>query len=137
MRRVLPVAAFCGLAGAAAAECDLLHTVASGDTVITIAQQYYANHTQRSAIYYGNPERLGGTLLMQDEVDAVTANEFLGLTKISELGLQRLHVVISKRHHRGTALLYRFKAGLAELRASARCDEIVSHHPGLFREQVR
>lgn len=339
MRVLAPLAAACGLAaGAAAADCDLLHTVASGDTVFTIAQQYYADHTRWSAIYYGNQDSLGGTLfdltpgmqlrvpcidgeddtadatplrrdggaemvlltgsdyapftdrdwvgegmvtelvnaalelmpqpvtyeivweddwsqhlfpmldeqtadmgfpwlrpnceetpsdercanfhfseplvemlvmlfvrsdapipftvdadlhgrtlcrpkgyfthdleradrqwltnglvtlvqaddpdacfelLMLGEVDAVTVNEFLGLTKISELGLtglvqpldrplsiEGLHLVISKRHFRGTAFLYRFNAGLAELKASARYDEIVSRHLGLFWEQV-
>jgi polar amino acid transport system substrate-binding protein len=340
MRAIHPLVAVWALAaGSAAADCDLLHTVAAGDTVFTIAQQYYADHTQWSVIYYGNQESLGGTLfdltpglqlrvpciggddaaadatplrldggaemvlltgsdfapftdrdwvgqgmvtelvnaaleempqpvtyeiaweddwarhpplmleqrqadmgfpwlkpdctetpgeghcadflfsdplmevlvmlfvrsdatfrferdtdlhgrtlcrpegyfrhdldradrqwltnglvtlveadspdacfelLMLGQVDAVSVNEFLGLTKISELGLsglvrpmdrpvsiEGLHVVIPKRHHRATAFLYRFNAGLASLRASARYDEIVSRHLGLFWEQVR
>lgn len=53
------------------------------------------------------------------------------------LSIAGLHVVISKCHHRGTAFLYRFNAGLAELRTSARYDEIVSRYPGLFWEQLR
>lgn len=88
-------------------------------------------------------------MLMTGEVDAVTVNEFLGLTKIHQLGLrgqvvpvqrplsiEGLHVIISKRHWRGTTFLYRFNAGLANLRASQRYDEIVSRHLGLFWEQV-
>ena len=88
-------------------------------------------------------------LLMTGQVDAVTLNEFLGLTKISELGLasfvqpvqrplsiEGLHVIISKRHWRGTTFLYRFNAGLEALRASERYDEIVSRHLGLFWDEV-
>lgn len=60
--------------------------------------------------------------------DAVSVNEFLGLGKIKEMslqgkvvalerpvGTQGLHVVISKRHWRGTTNLYRFNAGLGNL----------------------
>lgn len=88
-------------------------------------------------------------LLLQGAVDAVTVNEFLGLTKIHELGLREtvvplrrplsiegLHVIISKRHWRGTTFLYRFNAGLEALKASQRYDEIVSRHLGLFWETV-
>lgn len=88
-------------------------------------------------------------LLLRGEVDAVTVNEFLGLTKIHALGigdfvepLQRplsiegLHVIISKRHWRGTTFLYRFNAGLNALKQTRRYDEIVSRHLGLFWETV-
>lgn len=88
-------------------------------------------------------------LLAAGEVDAVTVNEFLGLTKIHEMGLggtvqpvrrplsiEGLHVVISKRHWRGTTFLYRFNAGLADLKASAQYDEIISRHLNLFWDTV-
>ena len=68
-------------------------------------------------------------LLMKGEVDGVTLNEFLGWTKINDLGLkgaveplrrplsiEGLHVLISKKHWRGTTHLYRFNAGLEELK---------------------
>ena len=76
-------------------------------------------------------------LLMKGEVDGVTLNEFLGWTKINDLGLkgaveplrrplsiEGLHVLISKKHWRGTTHLYRFNAGLEELKKSNRYDEI-------------
>jgi len=88
-------------------------------------------------------------LLMTGEVDAVTVNEFLGLSKIAELGIgqfvqpvqrplsiEGLHVITSKRHWRGTTFLYRFNAGLAALRASDRYDEIVSRHLDVFWSTV-
>lgn len=88
-------------------------------------------------------------LLMRGKVDAVTVNEFLGWTKIKELGLEDqvvavkrplsiegLHVIISKRHWRGTTHLYRFNAGLEKLKASKRYDEIVSRHLGIFWDQI-
>ena len=89
-------------------------------------------------------------LLMEGSVDAVAVNEFLGVQKMFELGLtekvvpltnplsvQGLHVVISKRHWRGTTHLYRFNAGLAELKKTARYNEIVSRHLSLFWDQVK
>ncbi|MEM6619415.1 MAG: hypothetical protein AAF631_08950 [Pseudomonadota bacterium] len=48
---------------------------------------------------------------------------------------QSLHVIISKRHWRGTTNLYRFNAGLAKLKRSARYDEIVTRHLEIFRER--
>lgn len=87
-------------------------------------------------------------LLVDGKVDAVSVNEFLGASKIKELklqdkvealprsvGAQGLHVVISKRHWRGTTNLYRFNAGLAKLKTSARYEEIVSRHLNLFWER--
>lgn len=89
------------------------------------------------------------TMLADKKVDAVTLNEFLGAERIKALGLkdrivalprplasQSLHVIISKRHWRGTSNLYRFNAGLAKLKASARYDEIVARHLEIFREKV-
>lgn len=84
-------------------------------------------------------------LLRDGKVDAVTVNEFLGAGKLKDMGLkdvieplprplasQSLHVIISKRHWRGTSNLYRFNAGLAKLKASARYDEIVARHLDIF-----
>ncbi|EBA04577.1 hypothetical protein RB2150_10846 [Rhodobacteraceae bacterium HTCC2150] len=75
------------------------------------------------------------------EVDAATVNLFLGATTLVEMGLrdqitpqetpvseQGLHIVISKRHWRGTTFLYRVNTGLSALRDSGRYQEIVSRH---------
>ncbi|MEL6691060.1 MAG: transporter substrate-binding domain-containing protein, partial [Pseudomonadota bacterium] len=88
-------------------------------------------------------------LLMQGRVDAVALNEFTGWTTISDMGLQAavtplakplsvegLHVVISKRHWRGTTHLYRVNAGLAKLKETDRYDQIVSRHLGVFWDRV-
>ena len=84
------------------------------------------------------------------DVDAVSVNEFLGTGKLKELSLQEkvvalerpvgtqgLHVVISKRHWRGTTNLYRFNAGLEQLKKTDRYDAIVSRHMELFRQRNR
>lgn len=84
-------------------------------------------------------------LLMDGKVDGVTLNEFLGSKQILDMGLkdkiipferpmstETLHVIISKRHWRGTTHLYRFNAGLEKLKKSKRYEEIVSRHLGLF-----
>mmetsp|Transcript_29429 Transcript_29429/g.57596 ORF Transcript_29429/g.57596 Transcript_29429/m.57596 type:complete len:225 (+) Transcript_29429:1483-2157(+) len=89
-------------------------------------------------------------MLLSGDVDVVVLNEFLGVQKVFELGLtdqvaplerpvsvEGLHVVISKKHWRGTAHLYRFNAGLAKLRQSERYNEIVSRHLTLFWDQIR
>ena len=88
-------------------------------------------------------------LLLKGDVDAVALNEFTGWTTISELGLrdqiaplpnplgvQGLHVIISKRHWRGTTHLYRFNAGLEKLKETERYDQIVSRHLGVFWNRV-
>ena len=88
-------------------------------------------------------------LLMKGKIDAVAVNEFLGWTKVSSLGLkgvveplrrtlsiEGLHVVISKKHWRGTTHLYRFNSGLEELKKSKRYDDIVSRYLGLFWAQL-
>lgn len=88
--------------------------------------------------------------LMAGQVDAVTINEFLGVTKIHDLGLvgrvvplqrplsvEGLHVLISKKHWRGTTHLYRFNAGLAKLKQSARYDEIVARHLAVFYDRLK
>jgi len=89
-------------------------------------------------------------LLVAGEVDAVALNEFLGVQKMFELGLtdqvaplsrplsvEGLHVLISKRHWRGTAHLYRFNAGLARLKQTDRYNEVVSRHLALFWDQIK
>lgn len=86
---------------------------------------------------------------MSGEVDAATFNVFLGASKIVAMGLrgqvvplemplsrEALHVVISKRHWRGTTHLYRVNAGLEALRASGRYGEIVSRHLEVFWGQL-
>lgn len=89
-------------------------------------------------------------LLAGGEVDAVAVNEFTGWTVLTDLGLrdavaplptplgvEGLHVIISKQHWRGTTHLYRINAGLAALKESARYDEIVARHLGTFWERVK
>lgn len=89
-------------------------------------------------------------MLMEGSVDAVAVNEFLGVQKMFELGLtervvplsrplsiEGLHVLISKKHWRGTTHLYRFNAGLDELKKTERYNEIVSRHLALFWDQIR
>ncbi|MEX0309672.1 MAG: transporter substrate-binding domain-containing protein [Tateyamaria sp.] len=89
-------------------------------------------------------------MLVNEEVDAVALNEFLGVQKMFELDLtdrvaplsrpvsiEGLHVLISKKHWRGTAHLYRFNAGLAKLKQTDRYNEIVSRHLALFWDQIK
>ena len=88
--------------------------------------------------------------LVAGEVDAVTVNVFLGATKIVKMGLrgrvvpidlplsrEKLHVIISKKHWRGTTHLYRLNAGLAKLHESGRYNEIVSRHLEIFWDQLK
>lgn len=88
--------------------------------------------------------------LMAGQVDAVTLNIFLGAATIDDMGLrgqvvpldnplsvEGLHVVISKKHWRGTTHLYRFNAGLAALKESDRYAQIVSRHLGIFWDKIR
>lgn len=87
--------------------------------------------------------------LLAGTVDAVTVNVFLGARTIDEMGLrgqvvalekplsvEGLHVIISKKHWRGTTFLYRFNAGLAALKQSDRYTQIVSKHLGIFWDQI-
>ncbi|WP_333847602.1 LysM peptidoglycan-binding domain-containing protein [Phaeobacter italicus] len=88
--------------------------------------------------------------LMAGEVDAVSLNLFLGADTLIAEGLrdkvipleraiseEGLHVVISKRHWRGTAHLYRINAGLKALKAEGRFQDIVSRHLELFWAQLQ
>ena len=45
------------------AECERKHKVAVGDTIFTIAEQYFQDYQKWSVIYYGNQDRLSGALL--------------------------------------------------------------------------
>ncbi len=88
--------------------------------------------------------------LLDGEVDAVSLNVFLGAQVTKEMGLQGqvvpldrpvsslgMHMIISKRHWRGTTFLYRFNAGLAKLKESDRYNEIVSKHLGVFWDRMQ
>jgi polar amino acid transport system substrate-binding protein len=88
--------------------------------------------------------------VLSGKVDAATVNLFLGANLILEMGLRNkilplekplseegLHVVISKRHWRGTTRLYRVNAGLQKLKDDGRYQEIVSRHMELFRAQLQ
>lgn len=96
-----------------------------------------------------SPQACFGELLA-GRVDAVTLNVFLGATTIDEMGLrgqvvpldkplsvEGLHVIISKKHWRGTTHLYRFNAGLAALKESDRYSQIVTKHLGIFWDKIR
>lgn len=84
------------------------------------------------------------------QVDAATVNLFLGANTLIEEGLrdsilpverplseEGLHVVISKRHWRGTSHLYRINAGLKALKKDGRFEEIVARHLELFWGQLQ
>jgi polar amino acid transport system substrate-binding protein len=90
------------------------------------------------------------TMLVAGEVDAVPENLFLGADKINAMGLrgkvkplerplstETLHVIVSKKHWRGTTFLYRINAGLAKIKADGRYDEIVKRHLAVFMEQLK
>ena len=90
------------------------------------------------------------SMLVAGTVDAVPENLFLGAEKINAMGLrgqvrpmerplstETLHVIVSKKHWRGTTFLYRVNAGLAKIRENGRYDEIVSRHLGLFMQQIQ
>jgi polar amino acid transport system substrate-binding protein len=87
--------------------------------------------------------------LQRGEVEGVTLNEFLGRTKLHEMGLsdaivavdrpvsiEGLHVIVSKTHPRGTTFMYRFNAGLQRLKKSDRYNEIVARHLSYHWEQI-
>ncbi|WP_299737984.1 transporter substrate-binding domain-containing protein [uncultured Roseobacter sp.] len=98
------------------------------------------------------PQTLGACfdLLMAGRVDAVAVNEFQGVQHMFAAGLtekvvpltrplatQSLHVVISKTHWRGTALMYRFNAGLAKLKQTGAYAEILSRHIAIYWERLK
>ncbi len=88
--------------------------------------------------------------LADRKVDAVAVDLFTGASALVDSGLRNsvvplerslsstsLHVVISKRHWRGTSHLYRVNAGLKALRESGRFDEIMARHLELFWGQLQ
>ncbi len=88
-------------------------------------------------------------LLMDDQVDAVALNDFTGRTTLSDMALsdrvialdrplsvQGLHIIISKRHWRGTTHLYRINAGLRALKESNRYGQIISRHLAQFNSEI-
>lgn len=89
-------------------------------------------------------------MVLAGEVDAATLDMFQGATKIIKMGLQggvvaldqplsreTLHVIISKKHWRGTTFLYRLNAGLEVLRLSGRYNEIMTRHLEMFWQQLK
>ncbi|MEX0302362.1 MAG: transporter substrate-binding domain-containing protein [Leisingera sp.] len=89
-------------------------------------------------------------MVAEGKVDAAAVNLFLGANTIVKedlrdtvvplekpLSEEGLHVVISKRHWRGTTHLYRINAGLQKLRGSGRFEEIMSRHLELFWAQLQ
>jgi polar amino acid transport system substrate-binding protein len=89
-------------------------------------------------------------LVNEGRVDAATVNLFLGANTLIAEGLrdtilpverplseEGLHVVISKRHWRGTSHLYRINAGLKALKKEGRFEEIVARHLELFWAQLQ
>ncbi len=88
-------------------------------------------------------------LLMDDQVDAVALNDFTGRATLADmeladsvspldrpLSLQGLHIIISKRHWRGTTHLYRINAGLRALKDSNRYGQIISRHLAQFNSEI-
>jgi polar amino acid transport system substrate-binding protein len=89
-------------------------------------------------------------MLEAGEVDFAAASEFLGPSVTAKMGKQDafksleralsssgLHVIISKRHWRGTTNLYRFNAGLEQLKKTPRYQEIVDRHWKVFAESLK
>ncbi len=90
------------------------------------------------------------TMVENGEADAAALNLFLGASGVVERDLrgkvlplerpiseQGIHVVISKRHWRGTSHLYRINAGLKALKKEGRFEEIVARHLELFWAQLQ
>jgi polar amino acid transport system substrate-binding protein len=88
-------------------------------------------------------------MLEAGEVDFAAASEFLGPSVLAKMGKQDafksmeralsssgLHVIISKRHWRGTTNLYRFNAGLERLKSTPRYQEIVDRHWKVFKASL-
>ena len=84
------------------------------------------------------------------QVDATSVNLFLGADTLVAMKLrntlvpletpvseQGMHVVISKKHWRGTTHLYRINAGLQNLKKDGRYQEIVTRHLELFWAQLQ
>ncbi|MEE9453847.1 MAG: transporter substrate-binding domain-containing protein [Paracoccaceae bacterium] len=89
-------------------------------------------------------------LLMQDKVDAVVLNSLLGAQIVHTMGLgnqvspfsspiseETLHIVISKRHWRGTTHLYRINAGIAAIKESGRYNQIILRHLSIMENLLK
>ena len=88
--------------------------------------------------------------LAAGEVDAVPENLFLGADRILALELrgkigplerplstETLHVIVSKKHWRGTTFLFRINAGLDAIKASGRYETIVNRHLAHFMDKLK
>jgi len=89
-------------------------------------------------------------MLVDGEVDGVPVNEFTGRMKVQEMGLgdrvepigdwpislEGLHVLISRTHPRGTTFLYRFNAGLRDLKQSERYQAILDRQMSAFWKRL-
>jgi polar amino acid transport system substrate-binding protein len=84
------------------------------------------------------------------EVDALAENLFLGADRIVALGLrgkvgpmerplstETLHVIVSKKHWRGTTFLFRINAGLDAIKANGRYEAIVNKHLAHFMDKLK
>lgn len=88
--------------------------------------------------------------LAAGEVDAVPENLFLGADRILALDLrgkigplerplstETLHVIVSKKHWRGTTFLFRINAGLDAIKTSGRYETIVNKHLAHFMDKLK
>lgn len=89
-------------------------------------------------------------LLLDGSVDAVSLPLFAGADAMIHLGLRdrvvplprpmsevSMHVIINKRHWRGTTHMYRVNAGLKALNDSGAYNEIVDRHLAAFWSQLK
>lgn len=89
-------------------------------------------------------------MVADGRADAATVNLFLGADTLIKEGLrdrilpverplseEGLHVVISKRHWRGTSHLYRINAGLKALKKDGRFETIVARHLETFWSKLQ
>ncbi|MEM6619661.1 MAG: ABC transporter substrate-binding protein, partial [Pseudomonadota bacterium] len=63
MKYGLTIALGLTVIGGAAAACPKTHTLAEGDTLLSIAQDFYGERSRWSVIYYANEATLGGNLV--------------------------------------------------------------------------
>ncbi|MGF1477201.1 MAG: ABC transporter substrate-binding protein [Geminicoccaceae bacterium] len=102
----------------------------SGDTITLVQPQTVAECFQ---------------LLVDEEVEVVTLNEFTGRDAIENLDLhatvavsdklatvQGLYLIVHKLHPRATVFMHHFNRGLRKLREEGRLDEIVAEHLAEF-----
>ena len=75
------------------AECERKHKVAVGDTIFTIAEQYFQDYQKWSVIYYGNQDRLSGALLEFPvgtvlNIPCLPSNDKADATPLRQLGAE-------------------------------------------------